>query len=66
MLIFVFFLVQMAGQQISFDPLSSVRQGNTRLAIRVYVSRLWHHRSGSDTGHIFFFEMGAKALPHIY
>ncbi|KAM0848723.1 hypothetical protein ACQ4PT_054208 [Festuca glaucescens] len=38
--------------QLVFDPLSELQQGGTRWAVRVFVSRLWHHRGGTDTGPI--------------
>ncbi|KAM0910043.1 hypothetical protein ACQ4PT_014417 [Festuca glaucescens] len=45
--------MQMAqNQQMGFTPLSELTQGNTRWSVRVYVSRLWHHRGGTDNGPI--------------
>ncbi|XP_047071338.1 replication protein A 70 kDa DNA-binding subunit-like [Lolium rigidum] len=47
------FPVRMAqNQQMGFTPLSDLTQGNTRWSVRVYVSRLWHHRGGTDNGPI--------------
>ncbi|KAK1605289.1 hypothetical protein QYE76_028962 [Lolium multiflorum] len=40
------------NQQMGFTPLSELTQGNTRWSVRVYVSRLWHHRGGTDNGPI--------------
>lgn len=37
---------------MGFTPLSELTQGNTRWSVRVYVSRLWHHRGGTDNGPI--------------
>ncbi|KAM0910046.1 hypothetical protein ACQ4PT_014417 [Festuca glaucescens] len=44
--------VMAQNQQMGFTPLSELTQGNTRWSVRVYVSRLWHHRGGTDNGPI--------------
>jgi len=36
--------------KMEFSPLSQLRQGNTIWHIRMYVSRLWQHRGGTDHG----------------
>lgn len=38
--------------QMEFSSLSQLRQGTTIWRIRVYVSRLWQHRGGTDHGPI--------------
>ncbi|XBI37167.1 hypothetical protein VPH35_122552 [Triticum aestivum] len=38
--------------KMEFSPLSQLRQGTTIWRIRVYVSRLWQHRGGTDHGTI--------------